>query len=154
MIIYKNSEEVELIRESCKIVNDAIAHVVPFIRPGVSTMKLNDLAEEYIRSQGATPSFKNYNGFPFACCISVNDAVVHGFPTEDELTEHDTISVDVGAYKNKFHGDSAYTFAFKNVSDDIKQLMRVIKHLFWQRTAGFASPHYLRLSSYQPFRAG
>ena len=100
MIIYKSFAETELIRESCKIVNDAIALVASLIKPGVSTMELNDKAEEYIRSQGATPSFKNYSGFPYACCMSVNDAVVHGFPTNDKLKDGDVISVDVGAYKN------------------------------------------------------
>lgn len=132
MIKYKSKEEVELIRESCKIVNDAIAHVVPHIKPGISTMELNDMAEEYIRSQGATPSFKNYNGFPYACCISVNDAVVHGFPTNDMLKEGDVVSVDVGAYKNGFHGDSAYTFALLPVSDEIKQLLKITKESLYK----------------------
>lgn len=132
MIHYKSHAEAELIRESCKIVNDAIAHVASLIKPGISTMELNDKAEEYIRSQGATPSFKNYNGFPFACCISVNDAVVHGFPTTDKLKEGDVISVDVGAYKNKFHGDSAYTFALGEISDEVKQLMRITKESLYK----------------------
>lgn len=132
MIHYKSHAEAELIRESCKIVNDAIAHVASLIKPGISTMELNDKAEEYIRSQGATPSFKNYNGFPFACCISVNDAVVHGFPTTDKLKEGDVISVDVGAYKNKFHGDSAYTFALGKISDEVKQLMRITKESLYK----------------------
>lgn len=132
MIKYKNTEEIEYIRESCKIVNDAIAHVVPLIKPGISTMELNDLAEEYIRSKGATPSFKNYNGFPYACCISVNDAVVHGFPTEDILKEGDVISVDVGAYKNGFHGDSAYTFGLMPVSEEVKRLMKITKESLYK----------------------
>ena len=132
MIIYKSNAETELIRESCKIVNDAIALVASLIKPGISTMELNDKAEEYIRSQGATPSFKNYNGFPFACCMSVNDAVVHGFPTTDILKEGDVISVDVGAYKNKFHGDSAYTFALGEIPDEVKQLMRITKESLYK----------------------
>ncbi len=132
MIIYKSVAETEFIRESCKIVNDAIALVASLIKPGISTMELNDKAEEYIRRQGATPSFKNYNGFPYACCMSVNDAVVHGFPTKDKLKEGDVISVDVGAYKNKFHGDSAYTFALGEIGDDVKQLMRVTKESLYK----------------------
>lgn len=132
MIIYKSFADAELIRESCKIVNDAIAIVASLIRPGISTMELNDKAEEYIRSKGATPSFKNYNGFPYACCISVNDAVVHGFPTTDELKEGDIISVDVGAYKNKFHGDSAYTFALGEISDEVKHLMKITKESLYK----------------------
>ncbi len=132
MIIYKSVAETELIRESCKIVNDAIALVASLIKPGISTMELNDKAEEYIRSQGATPSFKDYNGFPYACCISVNDAVVHGFPTNDPLKDGDVISVDVGAYKNKFHGDSAYTFALGEISDEEKHLMRITKESLYK----------------------
>ena len=132
MIHYKSHAETELIRESCKIVNDAIALVASLIKPGVSTMELNDKAEEYIRSKGATPSFKNYNGFPYACCISVNDAVVHGFPTTDKLKEGDVISVDVGAYKNKFHGDSAYTFALGEIPGEVKELMRKTKESLYK----------------------
>lgn len=132
MINYKSKEEVELIRQSCEIVNNAIAHVAAFIKPGISTMKLNDMAEEFIRANGATPSFKNYHGFPYACCISVNDAVVHGFPTNEKLKDGDIISVDVGAYKNKFHGDSAYTFALGKINDDVKKLMRVTKESLYK----------------------
>ena len=132
MIIYKNDEQVDLIRQSCKIVNDAIAEIARLIRPGITTMELNDRAEEYIRDHGAVPNFKNYEGFPFACCMSVNDAVVHGFPTNDELKDGDVISVDVGALKNKYHGDSAYTFAFADISDDIKKkkLTFIIKDIY------------------------
>ncbi|MEO6814887.1 MAG: M24 family metallopeptidase, partial [Ginsengibacter sp.] len=132
MILYKNDEEVELIRQSCKLVNDAIAEVALLIKPGISTMELNDRADEYIRDHGAIPSFKNYQGFPFACCMSVNDAVVHGFPTNVELKEGDVVSVDVGAYKNKFHGDSAYTFALGTVSDEVKHLMKVTKESLYK----------------------
>ena len=99
MIIYKSNAEVELIRQSCILVNDAIAYVAVLIKPGISTLQLNDKADEYIRDHGAVPNFKNYQGFPFACCISVNDAVVHGFPTKDELKEGDVISIDCGALK-------------------------------------------------------
>ncbi|MEO6819725.1 MAG: type I methionyl aminopeptidase [Ginsengibacter sp.] len=132
MIIYKNDEQVELIRQSCKIVNDAIAEAAIMLRPGITTMQLNVRAEEYIRDHGAVPNFKNYQGFPFACCISVNDAVVHGFPTNDELKDGDVVSVDVGALKNKYHGDSAYTFAFAGISDGIKQLLRVTKESLYK----------------------
>lgn len=132
MIIYKNNEEVELIRQSCKLVNDAIAHVAALIKPGISTMELNDHADEYIRDHEAIPSFKNYHGFPYACCMSVNDAVVHGFPTNAELREGDVISVDVGVFKNQFHGDSAYTFALGSISDEVKQLLRVTKESLYK----------------------
>lgn len=127
MIHYKSNAEVELIRQSCILVNDSIAHVAAFIKPGVSTMKLNDMADKYITDHGAVPNFKNYQGFPFACCISVNDAVVHGFPTTDPLKNGDIVSIDCGALKNGFHGDSAYTFALGEISDEVKELLRVTK---------------------------
>ncbi|MEP7251502.1 MAG: type I methionyl aminopeptidase [Ginsengibacter sp.] len=127
MIIYKTQEQVEQIRKNCLLVNNTIAEVAKKIKPGVSTMYLNDLAEKFIRDNDSIPSFKNYHGFPYACCMSVNDAVVHGFPTKDELKDGDVVSIDVGVYKNGFHGDSAYTFALGNVSDAVKKLMRVTK---------------------------
>jgi len=132
MINYKNHGEVELIRQSCILTNDAIAHIATLIRPGISTLELNDIADQYIRDHGAIPSFKNYHGFPYACCMSVNDAIVHGFPTSDELKEGDIVSVDCGAFKNGFHGDSAYTFAVGNISDEVKQLLRVTKESLYK----------------------
>ncbi|MEO6187744.1 MAG: type I methionyl aminopeptidase [Ginsengibacter sp.] len=127
MIYYKTQEEVELIRQSCLLVSDTIAAVGKVIRPGISTIYLNDLAEEYIRDHDSIPSFKNYHGFPFACCMSVNDAVVHGFPTDAELREGDVVSIDVGVYKNGFHGDSAYTFALGEQKPLVKKLLRATK---------------------------
>jgi methionyl aminopeptidase len=132
MIKYKNNQEVELMRESCMLTNDAMAHVASFIKPGISTMELDKIAEEYIRDHGAVPSFKNYEGFPYACCMSVNDAVVHGFPSRDELKEGDIVTVDCGAYKNGFHGDSAYTFAVGEISDEVKQLLKVTKESLYK----------------------
>lgn len=132
MIIYKTPEQAELIRFSCKIVNDAIAETAKILKPGVTTMQLNDLAEEYIRSQGAVPSFKNYNGFPYACCISVNAAVVHGFPNEIPLKEGDVVSVDVGAFINNYHGDSAYTFVLKDTTSEIIELLKTTKESLYK----------------------
>lgn len=132
MIKYKTSEEVELIRHSSLLVGEAIAAVVKEIKPGVTTLQLDSIAENYIRSNGGVPSFKNYKGFPFASCISVNDAVVHGFPNNNVLKEGDVISVDVGVFKNGYHGDSAYTFAVGNVSDNIKKLMKVTKESLYK----------------------
>src|ERR1700694_3726123 len=118
MINYKTSAEVELIRQSCLLVGDTIAEVAKIIKPGVTTIQLDITAEQFIRDNGAIPSFKNYSNFPFACCMSVNDAVVHGFPTNQVLKEGDIISVDIGVFKNGFHGDSAYTFALSDISDE------------------------------------
>ncbi|MDQ6903660.1 MAG: type I methionyl aminopeptidase [Bacteroidota bacterium] len=132
MIIYKTKEETELIRESCLLVNNTIAEIAKHLKPGVSSLYLNNLADTFIRDNGAIPSFKNYHGFPFACCMSANDAVVHGYPTSAELKEGDILSVDVGALKNGFHGDSAYTFALVTVADEVKKLMRVTKEALYK----------------------
>ena len=132
MANYKTSEEVELMRQSALLVGDAIAEAARLIKPGVTTIQLNAAAENFIRDNNAVPSFRNYKGFPFATCISVNDAVVHGFPTNNVLKDGDVISVDVGVFKNGFHGDSAYTFAVGNVSDEIKQLMKITKESLYK----------------------
>ena len=132
MINYKTSAEIELMRQSCLLVGEALAEIAKLIKPGITTLQLDKIAEEFIMDNGALPAFKNYNGYPFATCISVNDAVVHGFPTDRPLKEGDILSVDIGTFKNGFHGDSAYTFALKGVGEDIKQLMRVTKESLYK----------------------
>lgn len=127
MIEYKTEEEIEIIRQNCLLVNDTIAEVGKLIKPGVTTLYLNNVAEQFIRDHDSIPSFLNYHGFPYTCCMSVNDAVVHGFPTKDELKDGDVVSIDVGVYKNGFHGDSAYTFAIGTIGAEIKKLLRVTK---------------------------
>lgn len=127
MVYYKTKEEIELIRKSCLLVSATLAEVATFLKPGVTTLQIDILAEKFIRDHGAVPSFKNYKGFPFTCCISVNDAVVHGFPNNEALKEGDIVSVDVGAFMNGYHGDSAYTFALGVLADDVKQLLAVTK---------------------------
>jgi methionyl aminopeptidase len=125
MIHYKTKQEIELMRESSQLVSKTLAHVAAHIKEGISTMELNNIAEEFIKSNGGTPSFKGYGdpAFPYACCISVNDAVVHGFPTNEPLKNGDIVSVDVGVFKNGFHGDSAYTFAIGEIPEETKKLM-------------------------------
>ncbi len=132
MIHYKSKAEIELIRESSLLVSKTLAEVAKIIKPGISTFELDQFAEKFILDNGATASFKGYQDFPFACCISVNDAVVHGFPTKDALKDGDIVSVDVGAFKNGFHGDSAYTFAVGEISAELKQLLRVTKESLYK----------------------
>ena len=115
MILYKSNEEVEIMRHSALLVGQAIAEVAKAIKPGISTHELDLVAEQFILDNGGVPSFKNYKGYPFATCISVNDAVVHGFPNKTPLKEGDVVSVDVGVFKNGYHGDSAYTFAIGEI---------------------------------------
>jgi methionyl aminopeptidase len=127
MIYYKTKAEIELVRESALLVGKTIAEVAKFIKPGISTLELDRIAFQFISDHGAVPSFKDYRGYPFTACISVNDAVVHGIPSEDTLREGDIISFDVGAFKNGYHGDSAYTFAIGEVDPAVLKLMRVTK---------------------------
>lgn len=127
MIQYKSPEEIAVMRESCLLVGKAHASIVPFLKSGISTMKINNLVEEFILDNGAIPSFKNYHGFKYATCISMNEAVVHGFPSNYELKEGDIISLDIGVYKNGFHGDSAYTYAIGEIAEEVKRLLRVTK---------------------------
>ena len=127
MIHYKSKEEIEVMRHSCLLVGKTHATIAKEMKPGMTTMEINDLAETFIRDNGGIPSFKNYNDFPFATCISMNNAVVHGFPSKQELKDGDIISLDIGVYKNGFHGDSAYTYAVGEIPDEVKQLLRVTK---------------------------
>jgi methionyl aminopeptidase len=118
MVNLKTEEELAIIRESAQILGKAHGEVAKLIRPGVKTSALDKIAEEFIRDFGATPSFKNYNGFPGSLCISVNEVVVHGFPGKYELREKDIISVDGGVYYKGYHSDSAYTYPLEGVSQD------------------------------------
>lgn len=127
MIYYKTEEEIELLRESSLLVGKTLAEVAKLIEPGVKTITLDKRAEEFIRDNDAKPGFKGYNGFPYTLCISVNDHVVHGFPSERELIDGDIVSVDCGTYKNGFYGDSAYTFAVGEVNEEVLLLMERTK---------------------------
>jgi len=132
MIFYKTKDEIEILRHSALLVGEALAVAASAIKPGTTTKKLDSLIYTFIHDNGGVPSFLNYRGFPFSACISVNDAVVHGFPNDRELKDGDVVSVDVGVFKNDFHGDSAYTFAIGNVSEDIKKLMCVTKQSLYK----------------------
>jgi methionyl aminopeptidase len=132
MIHYKTKEEIELMRISSLLVSKTLAEVAKIIRPGISTFELDAFAEKFIRENDAAPSFKGYQDFPFACCISVNDAVVHGFPVKEPLKDGDIVTVDVGVFKNGFHGDSAYTFAIGEITPEVKQLLRVTKESLYK----------------------
>lgn len=132
MIIFKTKDEIELIRHSSLLVGETLAVVGAAIKPGTTTKQLDKIAFEFIKDNGGEPSFLGYHEFPYTACISVNDAVVHGFPSDKELIETDVVSVDIGVFKNGFHGDSAYTFALANIGDDVKQLMRVTKESLYK----------------------
>jgi len=123
----KSLEEIELIRESSLLVSKTLTEIAKILKPGMTGIQIDVIAEEFIRDNGATPAFKGYGGFPNTLCISMNDAVVHGIPTDIPFTEQDVISVDCGTFKNGYHGDHAYTFAFNKVSEEIMKLIRVTR---------------------------
>jgi methionyl aminopeptidase len=128
MIHIKTKEEIEIMRHSCLLVGEAHAMIAAQLKPGMTTMYINNQVDTFIRDNGGIPSFLNYGGFPASTCISMNAAVVHGFPSDDVvLKEGDIISLDIGIFKNGFHGDSAYTYAIGAIGDDVKQLLRVTK---------------------------
>jgi len=132
MVFIKTNEEIALIRESSLLVSATLSEVASSLKPGMTTLKVDHFVEGFIRDHGAVPSFKGYNGFPFSACISVNDAVVHGFPNNRELRSGDIVSVDVGVFRNGFHGDSAYTFAIGEVSKEIGQLLSVTRESLYK----------------------
>jgi len=132
MIHYRTPEEVELMRQSALAVSATLTVVAENIRPGITTLALNDLAEQFIRDHKGVPSFKDYHGYPYASCISVNDAVVHGFPGAHVITEGDIISVDIGVYMNGYHGDSAYTFAVGDPTEEVMQLLKITKQSLYK----------------------
>jgi len=127
MIHYKTSEEVQLIRESAEILGKAHGEVAKYVKEGVKTSFLDKIAEEFIRDHQGVPSFKGYNGFPSSLCISVNEVVVHGFPSEYVLKDGDIISVDCGVFHQGFHSDSAYTYPVGEVSPKIISLLKATK---------------------------
>jgi len=132
MLYYKTQEEVELIRESSLLVAKTLAEVARIIRPGITTLELDRVAETFIRDHQALPAFKDYNGFPNALCISVNSQVVHGIPGDYELKDGDVVSVDCGVLKNQFYGDSAYTFPVGDVSEDILRLLKTTRESLYK----------------------
>ncbi|NDW17427.1 type I methionyl aminopeptidase [Dysgonomonas sp. 216] len=132
MIFLKTDEEIELMRESNRLVGMTLGELAKHIKPGITTRQLDKIAEEFIRSHGAIPSFLGYNGFEGSICASVNENVVHGIPGDYILKDGDVISVDCGTEKNGFCGDSAYTFCVGEVSEDIKQLLRTTKESLYK----------------------
>jgi methionyl aminopeptidase len=123
----KSDVEIELLRENAIIVSKTLAEVAKYIKPGVSTLTLDKIAEDFIRAEGAIPGFKGYRGFPGTLCISTNEEVVHGIPGERVLRNGDIVSIDCGCQKHGYYGDSAYTFPVGEVADDVMNLLRRTK---------------------------
>lgn len=129
----KTPSEIENMKEACRITGDALKKVEEKIRPGMTTMMIDNIVRDYIHSCRAKCSFKNYQGYPANACVSINDEIVHGIPSaKRRIEEGDIVSVDVGAYKNGFHGDAARTFLIGQVDEDKKQLVEVTKQSFFE----------------------
>jgi len=127
MFMTKTDEEIELLRLNNDLVSKTLAEVAKHVKPGVTTKKLDSIADEFIRAHGAVPGFLGYNGYPATLCTSVNEAVVHGIPSSYELREGDIVSVDCGTYLHGFYGDSAYTFMVGEVSPEVQRLLMVTR---------------------------
>jgi methionyl aminopeptidase len=127
----KNAEEIELMRESALVVSRTLGEVARIIRPGVTPLELDKVAESCIRDLGAEPGFLGMYDFPNTLCTSVNEQVVHGIPNDRPLEEGDVISVDCGALKNGFYGDHAYTFAVGEISRNTERLLKVTKECLY-----------------------
>ena len=125
MIHYKTPEEIEYIRKSSLLVSETLATLVEFIKPGQTTKKIDEIAENFINDHQAKPAFKGYRGFPATLCISVNEEVVHGIPSDRIIQEGDILSVDCGVKKDGYFGDSAFTFPIGDVGAEAKKLLRV-----------------------------
>ena len=137
MVTVKTQEQIELMREAGKIVGEVLLLMEKEAKPGISTKALDKIAYEYIISRGAKPSFLHYNGFPATICASIDDVVVHGFPSEkDILKEGMLLSVDVGAIYHGWHGDAARTFAIGKVSDEKQKLLDVTRQSFFEGIKG------------------
>ena len=132
MIYIKTREEIELMRESALMVSRTLGVVAKEVKPGVTPKFLDKIAEEFIRDNGGVPAFKGYRGFPATLCISINEAVVHGIPTDKALKEGDIISVDCGVKKNGFYGDHAYSFAVGVIKPELQKLLDVTKESLYK----------------------
>ena len=132
-VTIKSQREIELMRESCKILADVFSEMEKAVHPGVSTLDINNLGEKLIRAHGCIPNFLNYNGYPASICVSVNDEVVHGIPHKDHiLHEGDIVSLDAGLIHEGYHSDAARTHAVGNISEEAKRLIEVTKQSFFE----------------------
>ncbi|MBE9465343.1 type I methionyl aminopeptidase [Dyadobacter subterraneus] len=163
MIYLKTEEEINLIKESAQVLGKAHAEVAQWIKPGITTKKLDTIAEDYIRSYGGIPSFKGFNNFPASLCMSVNEVVVHGIPGNYELKDGDIVSIDCGVKLNGFHSDSAYTYPVGEVSKEVMDLLTATKKSLYKGIEqavdglrigdiGFAVQHYCEERGYTVVR--
>ncbi len=140
MIVLKTGRELQIMREACRISAGALQIAGKAVEPGVTTAELDKLAEDYIRSQGGVPNFKNYEGYPATACISINNEVIHGIPTNKrKLQKGDIVSIDLGAKFEGYHGDNAATFACGDISDEAKRLIDTTRESLYKGIAAAVS---------------
>ena len=132
MIHYKSEEEIDLVRESSLLVAKTHAEIARLIKPGISTLALDVIAEEFIRDNGGVPAFKGYNGFPSTLCMSPNEQVVHGIPNNNPLSDNSILSVDCGVFMNGYYGDSAYTYEVGQLDNEVKNLLKITKESLYK----------------------
>jgi methionyl aminopeptidase len=132
MMIFKTNEQVEMMRQSALLVSKTLSEIAKILKPGITTLSIDNQIGQYVRDHHADLSFLGYRGYPFNSCISVNDVVVHGFPNQNELKEGDILSIDIGVILNGWHGDHAYTFAIGEPAADVKQLIQVTKESLYK----------------------
>jgi methionyl aminopeptidase len=141
MMIVKTDEQVELMRKSALLVSKTLSEIAGSLKPGVTTLSIDKKVGEFIRANGAIPSFLNYNGYAFNSCISVNDVVVHGLPGKEVLKEGDIVTIDIGVILDGWHGDHAYTFAIGDPGAEVMQLIRVTKESLYKGIEKATSGH-------------
>ena len=133
MIVLKTSRELQIMKEACRIAAGALQTIGTAVEPGVTTAELDKMAEDYIRSQGGEPNFKNYHGYPATACISINNEVIHGIPSKTrKICAGDIVSVDLGAKFNGYHGDNAATFACGDISPEAKRLIDATRESLYE----------------------
>jgi len=132
MMIYKTEAEIALMKQAATLVSKTLTEVAKMLQPGVTTMQIDSMCERFVREHNAVPSFKNYKGYPFSICASVNEVVVHGFPNNEPLKNGDVVSIDMGVILNGWHGDHAYTFIIGDVNKEILDLVRITKESLYK----------------------
>ncbi len=131
-MIHKTEAEIASMKEAATLVSKTLTEVAKVLKPGMTTLQIDKLCDEFVKDHKAIPSFYNYRGYPFTVCASVNDVVVHGFPNSEPLKNGDIISIDMGVILNGWHGDHAYTFVMGEVTEDVLQLVRVTKESLYK----------------------
>ncbi|MBU1627427.1 type I methionyl aminopeptidase [bacterium] len=163
MIELKSIKEFEIMRESGRLAARVLEHLEDKVKPGIQTRELDSIAYKFIKKHGATPSFLGYRGFPATLCISINEEIVHGIPSRRKLEDGDIVKIDVGVFKNGYHGDTAYTYKVGQISDVADKLVEVTRECLkrgiaaakcsgWSGDIGHAIQTYAESNSFSVIR--